>query len=82
MRSDDEVSEGRETKRRGKKVEQSRAKKTRYRNGSTPPHPPSPRHSARAERKEWRKGWLSRESGAFLLRSAWLGGWDMSIVIL
>ena len=32
------------------------------------------RHSARAERKEWRKGWLSYESGAFPLWSALVGG--------
>ena len=30
------------------------------------------KHSARAEWKEWWKGWLQR-SGAFPLRSAWLG---------
>ena len=30
-------------------------------------------HSAKAERKERRKGWLLDESGAFPFRSAWVG---------
>ena len=30
-------------------------------------------HSAKAERKEWRKRWLFNESGVFPFQSAWMG---------